>query len=137
LSDDAGSYFREFCLGRGVGAGDFDDDGDVDLAVTHLDRPLALLRNETETRRKFIGIKLDNPSRIPPVGGRVVVACGRLRQVLPVVAGGSYLSASDTRLVAGLGDEEGPVTVEVFWPSGRADRFEGLEPDRYWRIVEG
>lgn len=137
ISDSAGDYFAEFCLGRCVAAADFDDDGRLDFAVTHLDRPLALLANQTESNRRFIGFQLQTPSRIPPVGGRIVVACGALRQVLPVTAGGSYLAASDTRFLAGLGDENGPVTVEIHWPSGRIDRVDDLQTGRYWRVMEG
>lgn len=138
LSDEAGEYFLGRWLGRGVAAADYDDDGDIDLVVTHLDRPLALLRNDTETPGcRFIGLQLETESRIPPVGGRVVVTCGSLRQVLPVMAGGSYLSTSDTRLLAGLGNESGPVQVEIHWPSGRVDRFDDLQTGGYWRLREG
>lgn len=137
ISDEAGEYFQDRYLGRGVAAADYDNDGDIDLAVTHVDRPLALLRNETETGRRFIGLQLDTPSRIPPVGGRVVVTCGSLRQTLPIISGGSYLSASDTRLLAGLGSRADPVSIEIYWPSGRVDHFDALEPDRYWQVIEG
>jgi hypothetical protein len=105
--------------------------------MTHLDRKLALLSNQTETNRRFIGFQLDTISRIPPVGGRIVVVCGALRQVLPITAGGSYLAASDTRILAGLGDETGPVQIEIHWPSGRVERVDGLQPGRYWRFMEG
>ncbi len=137
ISDSAGGYFSEFCLGRSVATADFDDDGDLDFAITHLDRPVALLANQTETKRRFVGLQLETVSRIPPVGGRVVVVCGALRQVLPVLAGGSYLAASDTRILAGLGDETDAVQVEIHWPSGRVDRIDDLAADRYWRILEG
>jgi len=137
ISDSAGGYFSELCLGRSVAPADFDDDGDLDFAITHLDRPLALLANRTDTKRRFIGFQLETLSRMPPVGGRIVVVCGGLRQVLPVLAGGSYLAASDTRILAGLGDGTGPIQVEIHWPSGRVDRLDDLTPDRYWRIVEG
>jgi hypothetical protein len=137
ISDDGGDYFQRPCLGRGVAAADYDNDGDLDFAVTHLDRPLALLRNETSTGHNFIGLQLETPSRIPPVGGRVIITCGALRQVLPIVGGGSYLSTSDARLIAGLGAEPGPVSVEIHWPSARVDRFESLAAGRYWRVQEG
>jgi len=137
VSRSAGAYFQEYMLGRGVAAADFDDDGDIDVCISHLDRPLALLRNETETGRQFIGLKLDTPTRIPPTGGRVTVSRGDFREGRTIIAGGSYLSSSDTRLVFGLPRGEGPVAVEIAWPSGRTDRFEGLAADRYWRVMEG
>jgi hypothetical protein len=56
---------------------------------------------------------------------------------MPVQAGASYLSSSDGRLLFGLAEESGPVTAEIFWPSGRVDKFERLEADCYWIIYEG
>jgi hypothetical protein len=137
VSSLAGEYFQEFLLGRGVAAADYDNDGDLDLAVSHLERPVALLRNDTQSARHFIGLDLRTRNRIPAVGGRVVVTSGKYRRAMPVTAGGSYLSSSDGRLLFGLADESGPVRVEIFWPSGRVDAFDRLGADGYWIIYEG
>lgn len=56
---------------------------------------------------------------------------------MPVQAGGSYLSSSDGRLLFGLADEPGPVAVQIFWPSGRVNKFERLSVDCYWIVYEG
>jgi hypothetical protein len=56
---------------------------------------------------------------------------------LPIVAGGSYLAASDSRLLAGLGDHPGPVRATIFWPSGRTQVCEALSADQYWLVYEG
>lgn len=137
VSSQAGAYFQTRMLGRSVAAGDYDNDGDVDFAITHLDRPLALLRNDTRTRRAYIGFDLRPASRVPPAGARVEVRAGDTRLVLPYVVGGSYLSTSDLRLRAGLGEWTGPVEATVYWPSGTVDHFEALDPNRYWTIREG
>ena len=137
ISDEAGDYFQKRLLGRGVAAADYDGDGDVDIAVSHLDHRAALLRNDTETGRHFLGLDLATVHRTIPVGGRVIVTTAGHRQVLAVTAGGSYLSGGDPRLLAGLPDASGPVQVEILWPSGRVDRFDHLACDRYWIIREG
>ena len=135
ISDFAGEYFAAKHIGRGLAAGDFDNDGDFDLAVTHVGQPVALLQNETDTgTHRWIGIHLQTRNRVPPVGGRVVVSCGALRLVQPIVAGGSYLSQHDPRLLFGLGTETGPITVEVHWPSGEISRPESLAANQYWNI---
>lgn len=137
VSPIAGPYFEDLWLGRGAAGADYDNDGDIDLVVTHLHRPVALLRNETRTGNHFIGFELRTPNRVPPLGGRIVVTAADRRTVVPVVGAGSYLCESDPRVVIGLGKWDRDVEVEVYWPSGGVDRFQGLASDRYWRIKEG
>jgi hypothetical protein len=124
-------------LGRGASGADFDNDGDVDIAVTHLHRPVALLKNETTSGNHFVGFDLRTANRLPPLGGRVVVTAGNRKLVAPVVGAGSYLCESDSRLAVGLGGWDRGVDVEVYWPSGTVDRFRDLATDHYWRIREG
>lgn len=137
VSATAGDCFTEKALGRGVAAADYDNDGDLDVAVANLHRPMALLRNDTDTGRHYLGIQLRTRNRVAPVGGRVVVAANGRKQVQAIVSGGSYLAASDTRLLFGLNDAAEADKVEVYWPSGRVDVFARLSADRYWVILEG
>jgi hypothetical protein len=137
FSDQAGVYFQQPWLGRGAAGGDFDDDGDLDIAVSHLYRPAALLRNDTPAEGRFLGIDLRPRDRSGAVGGRVVVRLGDRTWTRPIVAGGSYLSSNDPRLLFGLGDADGPAQVEVYWPSGLIDRFEDLALNQYWVLMEG
>ena len=53
------------------------------------------------------------------------------------LGGGSYLSASDHRLHFGLGTATKVDRVEVTWPSGRRDTFQGLSADTGYRLREG
>jgi ASPIC/UnbV protein len=41
------------------------------------------------------------------------------------------------RVLAGLGDSNGPVTARVIWPDGRTETWPGLAIDRYATIREG
>ncbi|AMY09107.1 ASPIC and UnbV [Luteitalea pratensis] len=43
------------------------------------------------------------------------------------------LSASDPRVLIGLGDHRGPVTAVITWPDGRQQRVT-LAPGRYVRV---
>lgn len=137
ISATAGEFFSEKSLGRGVAAVDFDNDGDTDLGIAHLHRPMALLRNDTATGRHFVGIELRTKNRVAPVGGRVVVRAGGRQQVQAIVSGGSYLSVSDSRLLFGLGEASTVEKVTIYWPSGRVDEYPNLGSDRYWMILEG
>lgn len=137
VSEGAGDYFSKLCLGRGAACGDYDNDGRLDIAVSHLDQPLAVLHNETSTPHHFIGLELLTKNRTPAAGGRVIISTGESRRVVPIVGGGSYLSSRDPRLVIGLKDYDGLVQIEVVWPGGKTDSYRDLAPDKYWRLIEG
>lgn len=135
VSKQAGDYFQLPRLGRGMAGGDFDEDGDLDIAISHLHDPVAVLRNDTATGRHFLGIELQTLSRVPPVGGRVEVTTKNGTLVRPIIGAGSYLSSSDPRLLFGLGQEIDAVSVAVHWPSGAVDQYT-LAPDQYWLLTE-
>lgn len=135
ISSFAGEYFVDRWLGRGAAACDFDNDGDTDITVSHLDRPVAVLRNDTRVESRWIGIDLRSANRVSPVGGRLVLTSGETKRVRPITAGGSYLSNHDRRLLFWL--PEGDYTLEIHWPSGKVDRLVNPEPNRYHRVAEG
>lgn len=138
VSSGAGPYFDELWLGRSVAACDYDNDGDVDLAISHIGRPFVLLRNDTPAScRQFVGLKLTTTDRNVPVGGRVVLHTSHRKITYPLVTGGSYMAAQDPRILAGWPETENLQVIEVFWPSGRIDRWTDLEVCRYWNLIEG
>jgi len=134
ISEYAGEYFAEKTLGRGAAAADFDNDGDVDISVTHLLRPVALLRNNTKVDADWVGLDLKSANRIPPVGGRIVVIEGERRRVLPITTGGSYLCSHDPRYRFWTRSEN--LRVEIHWPSGRVSLLENPMRNRYLRVEE-
>ena len=137
VSDDVGgAYFGGKWLGRAAAGADYDNDGDLDLAVSHNISPVALLRDDTAAPGRFLGLDLRTPSRIPPIGGRVEVSCQGRKTIRPIASGGSYLSSHDPRILVTLPPGESPADVTIHWPSGRVDRF-SLEGDGYYRVLEG
>jgi hypothetical protein len=138
LSERAGWYFREKWLGRGAALGDLDNDGDLDLVVTHLGRPPAILINETEPRGHFLSLALRSRAGAGPCIGAVVIAEWGDRRIVRVLGGGtSYLSASDPRVHLGLGQKARIDRLEVTWPSGARQEWNNVEGDWFLEAEEG
>ena len=118
VSTTAGPYFVDAWIGRGVSAGDFDNNGSADIAVSHIDRPVSILENRTAAETAWLGIRLARTDRRSCCGARVRVVIGELTTEQSVSAGGSYLSTNDDRLLFYGPADAQQATVEITWPDG-------------------
>lgn len=131
------SYWNRDAVGRGLAAGDLDNDGRVDLVVVHRDGPAALLINRTEGGH-WLGLKLHGAgSGGLPVGAKVTCRTRQATIVRWLTSGTGYLSSHDKRLRFGLGPDPVVDTLEVVWPSGQVQSWRDLKADRNIRLVEG
>jgi hypothetical protein len=139
-SDGAGAYFRTPRVGRGLAWADFDNDGKPDLAFSHVGGPPALLHNRTTTGHAWLGLELigdGKRSNRNAIGARVEIETDSGKQVRYIVGGGSYLSASERRILAGMGTADRAKRVTVRWPSGKEQTFADVPARRWWRLTEG
>jgi hypothetical protein len=126
-----GGPFAREGVGRGAACADYDNDGDLDLLVTHNGGPATLLRNESDHQAHWLQLDLVGaPPNTQALGARVVVRTGRVTQRQTVRTGSSYLSQSMTRLHFGLGASTRADSVEVRWPDGSTVRLQELAVDR-------
>jgi hypothetical protein len=139
ITERGGPYFRSVHRGRGVAFGDLDNDGLIDLVLSHLNEQSVVLKNQAPTQaRHWVGFELLGKDQREVVGARVDVDAGDLHLTRFAVGGGSYASSSDPRHVFGLGEFQGDkVKVTVAWPWGESESWEGLALDRYWKLSEG
>jgi enediyne biosynthesis protein E4 len=137
VSARAGDPFGPLHLARGLATGDLDNDGRIDTVVQSQNEPIAYLHNQTVESGHWLTLRLEGVrSNRDGIGATVVLEAGGRRQSAQRFGGGSYQSAGDPRLHFGLSDSARVERVEVRWPSGRVDRYEGLEADRGYLLRE-
>jgi hypothetical protein len=152
VSDRAGPAFRGMDASRGAAFGDLDNDGDMDVVIGNGAAPARLLVNTVGNRNHWLGLRLlGHPSRGATAAATVSSGAGRdmvgarvaiVRSSGPTLwrrarADGSYASANDPRVLAGLGASPEKPLVRVTWPGGRTEEWTGVAVDQYTTLVEG
>jgi enediyne biosynthesis protein E4 len=132
-----GGYFRTTHQARGVAIGDLDNDGRPDLVISHINEPVAVLRNVSGPGAHWLGVRLADPQHRDLVGARVVLEAGGRKLTRYVKGGGSYLSSGDRRLLFGLGNGAAVERLTVVWPWGQEQHVSGPAVDQYLRMVPG
>jgi enediyne biosynthesis protein E4 len=134
----AGPPFQQPYVGRGLAAGDLDNDGRLDALMVAQNDPLVYFHNRTEQAAgHFVTFRLDGKkSNRDGVEASVAIKAGDRKQVAQRFGGGSFQSAGDPRLHFGLGSTDRVESIEVHWPSGQVDRYREIAVDKGYRLEE-
>jgi hypothetical protein len=139
VSDQAGPAFTKTYPARGLAAGDFNNDGLIDILIATNGGAPVLLQNKTDLGNHWVGLKLAgvNCNR-DGIGARIKWSAGGVVRSVMKNSGGSYLSSHDPRVVLGVGKAEKVDWVEITWPkpSGKVQRLEKLVLDQYVEVKE-
>jgi enediyne biosynthesis protein E4 len=138
VSARAGAPWGVVRVGRGLAAGDIDNDGRIDALILAQNDPVAYFHNKSGHVGHFLTLRLEGTkSHKDAVGARVTLKAGAGRQVAQRQGGGSYQSANDPRLHFGLGESDRAQSIEIHWPSGRVDEWHDVAADTGYLAREG
>jgi hypothetical protein len=137
LIEEAGPGVSTCHSSRGCAAGDFDNDGDLDLLIMNMNEPPSLLRNDTKSANHWLKVKLiGTKSNRSAIGSRVTAEYGGHKQLQELTAQSSFYSVNDCRLHFGLGINSA-ADLNVRWTNGRVDTFPRVAADQFIVIQEG
>jgi len=139
ISEQCGTYFQTGHQGRGVAIGDLNNDGLPDIVVSHVNAPIAILKNVSPAGNNWLGIELKTKDNRTLAGAKLILEVNGGKLTRFAKGGGSYLSANDTRHIFGLAKaaKSGKLTIE--WATGapRTEHWENLEINKYHQLVQG
>ncbi len=125
-------------VGRGSAVGDFDNDGDLDIAVSNSGDFPQIFRNDGGNANHWlevmlVGVKSNRDGR----GAALKLTSEGFVEYRQAQGGMSYMSAQDPRIHFGLGSRTSVSSLEITWPSGVVDKLTNVPIDQIITVKEG
>ena len=127
---------------RGIATADFDNDGDLDVIVTHQFQTATVYRNDAAIDNNWLGLDLRGDGRTcnrDAIGTAVQIRYRHrdhgYSQFREVTASNGFAAQNDARVLFGLGDYAGSVEVQIKWCGG-AEQVQSLPTGLYHRIEQ-
>jgi hypothetical protein len=140
VGKEHGPYFSTKRSGRSLAVWDFDNDGDLDIIISHLDNngTPVLLRNNGGNSNNWLGLTLKGKNGpASAIAAKVIVTTGSKKMVFVNQWATSYLANNDPRLHIGLGQEKKIDVLEIRWSDGKREVYNNIDSNRYITILEG
>lgn len=144
VGESSGDFFRQVHAGRGMAIADFDNDGDIDFAVSKLEQPVEVLRNDGPdgpnggNRGNYLILDLVGRSvNRDALGAWVEVQTSSGTLVRHRYGGGSYASTHAHSLHFGFPvADKGIQKVTIHWPGGKTESFTDVPPNQRMVVIE-
>lgn len=137
-SDALGPDFVRPIAGRGLATADFDNDGDIDIAISVRGDYPELLRNDGGNANHWLEVLLiGTKSNRDGIGSVLKLTSEGVTHVEQAKGGMSYMSACDPRIQFGLGKRSKIESLVITWPSGQVDKLTNIPIDTIVAVKEG
>src|SRR5205823_11430364 len=138
ISKESGDVFGRAWAARGAAFGDLFNDGRTNIVVSDYKFPAHLLRNEGGNHNHWIELNLQGTkSNRDAIGAKVRLTTESNKiQYRTVTTAGSYASASDRRVLFGIGQEKAIRRIDIRWPSGIQQTIDHPKPDQILKVIE-
>ncbi len=124
VSHRAGEAFELSEVSRGAAFGDLDNDGDTDVVISNNNGPVRLLINRVGQDQPWLGLRLVGKIvERDSYGAAAMVVRSSSKLWRRVGSTSSYASASDPRLLFGLGEDPSVSKIIVHWPDGSLEQW--------------
>jgi hypothetical protein len=115
---------------------DFDNDGDLDVVVNHLNDGVGIYRNESMAARVAVRLKGKAPNT-RGIGAKIKLRGGAVpSQSQEMTCGGRYLASDDAIRTFAAGQAAGGMSIEVTWRNGTVSFVTEVRPNRLYEIDE-
>jgi hypothetical protein len=131
----------------GATAGDYDNDGDLDLFVAGTSTTKGLYRNDTQNGNKWVNIRCvgggpaNNLSNLSALG-TIVRAKATINntptwQLREINAQNSFNSMNALNVHFGFGDAAVIDSLVIKWPRGLVQVYTNVDVDKFYKAIEG
>lgn len=140
IGKEKSTYFQGKRSGRAAAVLDYDNDGDIDIIVSHLDEKSTpvLLKNNLGNINNWLGVNLVGKNgKTSAIGATLTLEVGAKKIVRVNQWSTSYLSNNDPRVLFGLGKYDKIDRLVIVWPDGQVEKLSNLEVNKYITVKQG
>ncbi|MFK8039239.1 MAG: VCBS repeat-containing protein [Crocinitomicaceae bacterium] len=115
----------------GVGFADFDNDGDIDLALNNMEETAFIMKNELKSQNNYINIKVVGPEgNTRGLGTKIKIQTENGIQYQELQTTRGYISSVDPKLHFGIGEAKEIAAIEIEWLDGKHSFLANVKPNQ-------
>ena len=125
----------ELSMAYGATRADLDNDGDLDLVVTNLEKPISVFENQASGNR--LTVRLSSPTtNTKAIGARLEIKTSLGILVRENQPTRGFSSCDDTLVHFGLGNELTVKELKIFWPDGNSETKSNLLANHHYNFIQ-